>query len=172
MRPIRHLFLGPVTLAVAALLVTATIGHAYPPPAAAATTTQGCPTVAQGSSCPLTFHFVDGAGNPVSGAAVQFTVSGPGSVSPTTGVTNASGDVVTTFTASAGRCGNATITATSGSASTSTVVQVVCAASNVPLPNTSGAPGGTSPLAYIGIVLAMLILVGGAITLRRTRRTA
>jgi len=161
----------PVLLAVVASLATASLARAYPPPATSATTTQSCASVPQGGTCQLTFHFFNGSGQGVSGDNITLTVTGPGSVNPTAGVTNGNGDVNGLFTASNSACGNATVTATdTNGVSTQTVINVVCG-NSAPLPNTSATPSGTNPLVYVGILLAALVLVGGVITLRQTRRT-
>lgn len=159
------------TAAVAALAVNVSNAWAYPPPAAAGSVSQGCSSVSSGNGCTLTFHFVDGSGNPVTGAPVTFTVTGisTATVNPTSGVTDP-GDVSTTFSAGSG-CGTATVTATSATASVQSTVSVVCAASTAPLPNTSTGGPSATPWAVGGALACGLILVVAGVGLTRSRRS-
>jgi hypothetical protein len=157
-------------------MATATAVFAYPTPPASAHETAGCTVVQQGQTCVFTFQFVDSNGNGVTGDTVNFTESGvPGSsVSPTTGVTDP-GFVSTTFTASATNTGTAVITAASGNVSASASTSVVSSGgvqgAGATLPNTSPTPPGPNSLLYLGLGLAVMIILGGAITLRRSRST-
>jgi hypothetical protein len=158
-----------------ASIATATAVSAYPTPPASAHETAGCTVVQQGQTCVFTFQFVDSNGNGVTGDTVNFSESGvPGSsVSPTTGVTDP-GFVSTTFTASATNTGTAVITAASGNVSASASTSVVSSGiqgAGATLPNTSPTPPGPSALLYLGLGLAVMIILGGAITLRRSRST-
>ena len=161
-----------LALAVAAMICSAAIAFAYPPPAASGSLKAGCTTANPGANCLLTFHFVDGSNNPITGAPVVFGDSGvAGSyVTPTSGTTDP-GDVQTTFFAGSTACGTATVTATSGSAVASTSISVPCTGGGT-LPNTGTALPGPSQWIYLLIAAAVLGVLGGAISLRRTRATA
>jgi hypothetical protein len=183
---------GLAASVVIALGLLATAGavtaHAYPTPGDTLAVQATCTTVPQGGTCGVTGTLSDSNGNPVSGETVNWTVSGCGSVDPTTGVTNSQGQVTTTFTASRSCCTPATITATapspSGDITGSTVIQVTCAgqvagltaggAASVGLPNTSGSPSAGSPpfpaWAVSLLVGAVVAILGGAVYLRRGRR--
>jgi len=140
---------------------------AYPPPGATGAETAGCTTVASGGSCSYSFQFA------TAGATVAFAVSGVAgaSVSPTSATTDANGVASTVLSAGTG-CGTATITATSGGATGTAAVNITCASTaGVPLPNTSTGAPGPSPWAIVIAALAALIVAGGALTLRQTRRT-
>ena len=163
-----------VAIASGASIATATAVHAYPQPPASAHETAGCTTVPQGQPCTFTFRFVDANGNGVSGLSVSCSESGvPGSsVSPTNGVTDPGGSVSTTFTASTTNTGTAIITCSSGTVSASATTSVTSGAAGTPLPNTGTSAPGANSLLYLGLGLALMIILGGAITLRRSRSTA
>ncbi|MBJ7596307.1 MAG: Ig-like domain-containing protein [Candidatus Dormibacteraeota bacterium] len=160
-------------MAVAAfsLVGTAAVVSAYTPPGSVLGTTQSCSSTNQGSSCQLQFNLKDANGNPVCNATVTFTVNGvAGSkVRPTTSTTDCNGNVGAAFTAGTG-CGTATITASSPPASTQTTIQVPCNSGGT-LPNTStNAPNAPMwPPALIA--LALFVVAGCGLTLRRMRAT-
>jgi hypothetical protein len=178
---------APLMLVGAAGLASAGIVHAYPPASLTAKETAGCPQMNQGTTCVFTFQFIDQNGNGVSGLPITFTISGvPGtSVSPTTGTTDP-GFVSTTVKASTTNTGLATVTASTsgpkGTASASGTTQIVALPNTgngngngnggTGLPNTSTGAPGTNPLAYLGIGLALMLLLAGAFTLRQTRKAS
>ena len=171
---------APVLLALCAFVLSAAIASAYPPPATSASETSGCASVSPGQSCSFTFRFLNGSGQPASSAQVNFSLSGNvggATVSPQTAVTDSNGDVSASFVAGAGStCGTDTLTATAagganGTASTSVAITVPCTG-GAALPATSTNPPGPSPLVYILIALGVVVVAGGALTLRKTRPVA
>jgi hypothetical protein len=90
-------------------------------------------------------------------------------VAPASATTNCNtGGVAAVFTAGSG-CGTAIVTASSPPASTQVTINVPCAAAT--LPNTSTLPPTTFPWLGVLAALALLCVLGGAITLRQTRTT-
>lgn len=164
-----------LSLALASLAAVGSAGvvSAYTPPGAVLGTTQGCPTDNPGSSCTVIFHLTDMNGQPVCNATVTFTVTGVtgARVSPTTTTTTCpGGDVQAVFSAGTG-CGTATITASSPPASTQTTVNVPCP-SGGSLPPTSTTPPSTPGWALGLVALALMVVAGSGLALRRMRLTS
>jgi len=105
-----------------------------------------------------------------------FTVSGCGSVNPTSGVTNSQGQVTTTYTPGSSCCGTATITATAPSLGATAQTQITVACHNM-LPTTSGTQTlsslrpATPVWALVMMIVALVVLAGSgsAFLLRRKR---
>jgi hypothetical protein len=167
-----RLFGASLALAAVAVLGGTAVVNAYTPPGSVLSATQSCSTAAPGASCNLQFQLKDASGNPVCNATVTFSVSGVAgsTVAPTSATTNCNtGGVAAVFTAGSG-CGTATVTASSPPASTQVTINVPCAAAT--LPNTSTLPPTPSPwLGFVGL-LALLVVAGGGLALRRTRATS
>lgn len=164
--------MASLALATFAVVSGATVASAYTPPGSVLATTQSCSSTNQGASCNLQFQLKDSNGNPVCNATVTFSTSGVSgsSVKPTSATTDCNnGNVQAAFTAGTG-CGTATITASSPPASTRTTISVPCNAGQ--LPNTSTLPP-TTPMWLPGLVgLALVIVAGCGLALRRMRVTA
>jgi hypothetical protein len=156
------------TTAVAFATRTATV-LAYPPPATTATVQgQGCSGLLPGKTCQVMFTEVDGDGKPVPGDKVNWSTQGPGSVSPTTSLTDASGVAVGTFTAGP-TCGSATVNGTSTKASGLTVISVVCP-SGTQAPGGPAAPSTSSPWPLIGAAAgALAVALGMGLLIMRRR---
>lgn len=159
-----------------ALASFATVGSAiavsaYTPPGSVGAVTQGCPTDNSGATCTVKFRFVGPDGQPLCNATVNFTVSG-GSVNPTTAATSCTdGSVQAAFTAGT-TCGDVTLTATSGQASTQTTINVPCSSGGLPPTGMirPATPATWLPLGLGG--LALMVLVGGGLGLRRMRTSS
>ena len=169
-----RLFGASLALAATAVLGGAAVVSAYTPPGSVLSVTQSCSSTSPGATCALQFHLLDSNGNAVCNATVTFTTSGVAgsTVTPAsaqTGSSPCSGNVAALFTAGSG-CGTATITASSPPASTQTTINVPCAAAT--LPNTSTSPPISPPWLGLLAALALLCVLGGAITLRQTRATS
>jgi hypothetical protein len=162
-----------LALAAIAALGVSGVAMAQSGPGPTVTVVTSCTTVNQGSSCTVTFHFQNASGNPETGVLVAFSVTGPGTVNPASATTNASGNVSAVLTASATACGTVTLTATGAgnTGSGQTTLSVPCNSGGT-LPNTSTAPPSAPvwPAPVAGI--ALLVLAGGALTLRRMRAAA
>jgi Invasin, domain 3 len=166
-----RLFGASLALAAVAILGGTAVVNAYTPPGSVLTATSSCSTANPGASCNLTFQLKDANGNPVCDATVTFSVSGVtgSSVAPASATTDCNtGGVAAVFTAGSG-CGTATVTASSPPASTQVTINVPCAAAT--LPNTSTSPPTSPPWLGLLMALAVLGVLGGAITLRQTRAT-
>ena len=162
------------------------VAHAYPPPPASGTLTATCTNTSLGQQCHLVLTVVNPNGTAASGVLAAFSSSGCGSVSPTSGVTDSSGQASTTFTAGAGCCGPSTVTATaSDGASAQTDIGVKCSnaaaaagtAGLSSLPNTGVLPslpsGGGSPRwAWALLVGFAALLMASMTTFRLARRRA
>jgi hypothetical protein len=130
-------------------------------------TTASCipTTAAAGGSVACTFHFTGGAGQ-----AVTFSATGGGAgctvtFSPSSGTTNASGNVTVAVRFGANCSGTITIRAVSGAQNVSTTVTVTGfpAASALPL-------GVPAPFAWVAVLLVGLALVGAALFSFRRRQ--
>jgi Invasin, domain 3 len=166
------LFGASLALAAVAVLGGTAVVRAYTPPGGVLSVTQSCASVSPGASCNLQFQLKDANGTPVCDASVTFATSGVGgsTVTPASATPNCStGNVEALFTAGSG-CGTATVTAASPPASTQTTANVTCA--STPLPNTSTLPPST-PMWLPGLIaLALMVVAGCALALRRMRVTA
>jgi hypothetical protein len=163
-----RLFGASLALAAVAILGGTAVVSAYTSPGSVLSATSSCSTASPGASCNLTFQLKDANGNPEGNATVTFSVSGVAgsSVQPTTATTDASGNVAAVFTAGSG-CGTATVTASSPPASTQVTINVPC--SGATLPNTSTLPPTAFPWLGLVALLAVLVVVGGGVALRRAR---
>jgi Invasin, domain 3 len=167
-----RLFGASLALAAVAILGGAAVVSAYTPPGSVLSATSSCSTANPGASCNLTFQLKDANGNPVCDATVTFSTSGVAgsTVAPASATTDCNtGGVAAVFTAGSG-CGTATVTASSPPASTQVTINVPC--STTPLPNTSTLPPTAFP--WLGLVagLALLVVAGGGVALRRARSTS
>lgn len=178
---------APVALAAGSLLATAHPALAYPSPSCAINVTNGSATTAANGTSTFTFQVLDAAGAAATGQSITFSEGGvAGSLNPTSATSNGSGEVSTTFTAGSA-LGTATVTASdaagacSGSASTNVggggvlgtstggVLGISTTAGSGALPDTSASAPPPSTLIFAGLGLALVILVGGAVALRRSR---
>ncbi len=155
-------------------VLTATSVLAYPPPATTGQLIAACERLNPGSHCVFEFKFLNSSGQAVSGDHVNFFLSGCSgcTLSATSGVTNSNGEVsVTVFTSSSTHAGRATLEAVDSSTPPVTVTAsfTITAAAVTPLPATSAAPAGSSPWLYVVFGLGALVVIGGAVALRRTR---
>lgn len=168
-----RLFGASLALAAVAVVGGTAVVSAYTPPGAVLSVTQSCASVSPGATCNVQFQLKDSNGNPVCNSTTTFATSGVAgsTVTPGSAKTNCStGAVAALFTAGS-QCGTATVTASSPPASTQTTINVTCAAT-VSLPNTSTPPPST-PMWLPGLVaLALLLVAGCAVALRRMRVTA
>jgi Invasin, domain 3 len=158
-----------LALAAAAVLGGTAVVSAYTPPGSVLSATQSCSTANPGASCNLQFQLKDANGIPVCNATVTFSVTGVtgSTVTPASATTNCNtGGVLAVFTAGSG-CGTATVTASSPPASTQVTITVPCAAAT--LPNTSTLPPTAFPWLGLVTLLALLVVAGGGVALRRTR---
>jgi hypothetical protein len=164
-----RVFGASLALATVAVFGATAVVSAYTPPGSVLAVTQSCSTAQPGASCQLQFQLKDANGNPVCDATVTFSTSGVtgSTVSPTSATTNCNtGDVLATFTAGSG-CGTATVTASSPPASAQTTINVPCPVAT--LPNTSTLPPGNGPWLGLVALLALFVVAGGGVALRRTR---
>jgi Invasin, domain 3 len=164
-----RLFGASLALAVVAILGGAVAVSAYTPPGSVLSATSSCSTANPGASCNLTFQLKDASGNPVCDATVTFSTSGVtgSTVAPASATTDCNtGGVAAVFTAGSG-CGTATVTASSPPASTQVTINVPCAAAT--LPNTSTLPPTAFPWLGLVALLAVLVVAGGGVALRRAR---
>jgi Invasin, domain 3 len=167
-----RLFGASLALAAVAVLGGTAVVSAYTPPGSVLSATSSCSTANPGASCNLTFQLKDANGNPVCDATVTFSTSGVtgSTVTPASATTDCNtGGVAAVFTAGSG-CGTATVTASSPPASTQITINVPCA--GITLPNTSTLPPST-PMWLPGIVaLALALVAGCGLALRRMRVTS
>lgn len=164
--------LGSIVGAAALGILTASVALAYPAPAASGSLVSGCSSVNESSSCVYTYQFLTASGGAVSGATTTFVVSGVlgASVNPTSATTNSSGQASTTLS-TATACGTGTITASVTGVTVTTSVTVTCAATTATLPATGTAPPGPAAWLYAIFGMAALVVIAGAVTLRRTRQS-
>ena len=172
-----------LALVAAACFGTASLVLAYPPPSCSISQTGGPATMTSGTTASFTFQVLDANGNPDGGQSITFTESGvAGTLNPTSTTTGSDGNAVTAFTAG-NSPGQAHITATDSAGGCAGSATVTVGAGGVlgistgngsgsgSLPNTSpGAPGPNTAL-ILGLGLAVMVLLGGAVTLRRSRFT-
>ena len=173
--------------AVAALIAGGGRALAYPPAGYTGTVTVGCTRANPSEACNAWFTLTSPKGAPAPGVAVHFSVAGCGAVTPTSGVTDSSGEVLVTFIARSACCGPATVTATAQSVdvTVSTLVTVVCAGVKSVTAPTTGAGGGSNPAVTIetvaghaappaGFIAGTLLIASGAVLVvlanRRRRR--
>jgi hypothetical protein len=163
------------SIATFATLLGGSSAHAYPQPGYAGVLSATCTIASQGQQCPVTFTLTQPGGQPAAGVAAQFTVSSCGTVSPTTGTTDANGQFTTMFTAGQRCCGTATVTATAPSVGVTVQTQITITCPGL-LPATGSAtppPGHVpSPWAPATLLAAALALVAGLAALLITRRRA
>lgn len=164
--------LGSVVGAAALGILTASVALAYPAPAASGSLVSGCSSVNEGSSCVYTDQFLTASGGAVSGATATFVVGGVLgiSVNPTSATTNSSGQASTTLS-TASSCGTGTITASVTGVTVTTSVNVPCSAVTTSLPATATAPPGPAAWLYAIFGIAAIVVVAGAVALRRTRQS-
>jgi hypothetical protein len=164
--------LGSVVGAAALGILTASVALAYPAPAASGSLVSGCSSVNEGSSCVYTDQFLTAGGGAVSGATATFVVGGVLgiSVNPTSATTNSSGQASTTLS-TASSCGTGTITASVTGVTVTTSVNVPCSAVTTSLPATATAPPGPAAWLYAIFGIAAIVVVAGAVALRRTRQS-
>jgi hypothetical protein len=168
-------FVAPMVLAVGGLAGAASSALAFDAIGASANfVSSSCTSPAVGQACTYTFHFREFSGQPMVGCPATFT-GAPGAVNPTGAVTDSSGNVSTQFTASA--AGPAVVAVSCSGVSASTSPTIVAAAGGTPntgigLPNTGTSAPGANPALFLGLGLAVMVLLGGAVSLRRSRRTA
>jgi hypothetical protein len=94
------------------------------------------------------------------------------SMNPTQSTTDCNGNVQSLFSAGSG-CGTATITATAvNTGATAQTTDTVTCATTTTLPNTSTVPPTTSAWWLALLALALLVLGGSGVALRRMRSTA
>jgi hypothetical protein len=165
--------LGSVVGAAALGILTASVALAYPAPAASGSLVSGCSSVNEGSSCVYTDQFLTASGGAVSGATATFVVGGVLgiSVNPTSATTNSSGQASTTLSTATSACGTATITASVTGVTVTTSVTVPCSAVTTSLPATATAPPGPAAWLYAIFGIAAIVVVAGAVALRRTRQS-
>ena len=122
-------------------------------------------TVAAGGSVTCTAHFLGGVDQTVTYSATGGGAGCTVTFSPSSGTTNASGNVTTTVKFGANCSGTISLRAASGAQNVSTTVTVTAfpAASALPL----GAP---APFAWVAVLLAGLALVGAALFSFRRRQ--
>jgi Invasin, domain 3 len=164
-----RLFGASLALAAVAILGGTAVVNAYTPPGSVLSATSSCSTASPGASCNLQFQLKDASGNPVCNATVTFSVTGVtgSTVAPASATTDCNtGGVAAVFTAGSG-CGTATVTASSPPASTQVTINIPC--SGTTLPNTSTLPPTAFPWLGLVGVLALLVVAGGGVALRRTR---
>ena len=132
-------FVGAAFAVIPALAYTGTAGTSA---------STGSSTVAPGGNTTFTAHFTGG-----SGQAVTYSATGGGSgctvtFNPTSGTTDASGNVTTTVTFGSGCSGTIALGAVSGAQNVSTTITV------------SGLPAASTqvPVSYPGLWLALLAL--------------
>ena len=87
-----------VGTAVAAISIPISVS-AYPPPPGSGVVKVACSSAQPGSSCPVAFQFVNANGQPESNVLATFTVSGPGTVTPPSKLTDSSGQVQVVYNA-------------------------------------------------------------------------
>lgn len=164
--------LGSVVGAAALGILTASVALAYPAPAASGSLVSGCSSVNEGSSCVYTDQFLTAGGGAVSGATATFVVGGVLgiTVNPTSATTNSSGQASTTLS-TASSCGTGTITASVTGVTVTTSVTVPCSAVTTSLPATATAPPGPAAWLYAIFGIAAIVVVAGAVALRRTRQS-
>lgn len=164
--------LGSVVGAAALGILTASVALAYPAPAASGSLVSGCSSVNEGSSCVYTDQFLTAGGGAVSGATATFVVGGVLgiTVNPTSATTNSSGQASTTLS-TASSCGTGTITASVTGVTVTTSVNVPCSAVTTSLPATATAPPGPAAWLYAIFGIAAIVVVAGAVALRRTRQS-
>ncbi len=154
---LRALALPLLALALAVTWAGARPVAAYSP--AGGVLGASCSNAQPGQSCTITATFTGPNGQPLAGVQAVATVSGCGSVSPTSTTTDANGTATFTFTASTtGCCGKAVITVTAGGQTAQTVINATCAGT---LPQTSALPPPTDPPSHRGLV-AMLLGIAAA----------
>jgi Invasin, domain 3 len=167
-----RLFGASLALAVVAILGGTAVVSAYTSPGSVLSATSSCSSASPGASCNLTFQLKDANGNPECNATVTFSTSGVAgsTVAPASATTDCNtGGVAAVFTAGSG-CGTATVTASSPPASAQVTINVPCAAAT--LPNTSTVPPST-PMWVPGLVaLALMVVAGCGLALRRIRVTS
>jgi hypothetical protein len=161
---LKKLVLGSgLALVAVALATVPALAYVGTPGATCATSSI---TVAAGGSVTFTSHFLGGAGQPVTFSA---TGGGPGTsvtFNPPSGTTDASGNVTTTATFSAGSSGTVTLTATTGAQNCGTALAAT------PYPAAASLPLGVpAPFAWLAGLLVGLALVGAALFGRRRRQT-
>ena len=169
---IRRLSLS-LALACVAAFGSVAVVSAYTSPGSTLVVTQSCSSANQATTCHLAFRLLAANGSPEANATVTFSVTGVSgaTVTPTSATTDAAGNVLTAFSAGLTGCGTATITASSPPASAQTTVNVPCN-SNGGLPNTSASPPTTPTWLPFLAALALMIVAGSALALRRMRVTA
>jgi hypothetical protein len=170
-----RLRLWGASLALAAIAALGVSGVAMAASTGGPTVTvvSSCTTVNQGTSCTVTFHFQDANGNPETGVLAAFSVTGPGTVNPASATTNASGNVSAVLAASTTACGAVTLTVTgAGNTGSGQATLSVPCNSGGTLPNTSTAPPSAPVWPAPVAAMALLVLAGGALTLRRMRAAA
>jgi hypothetical protein len=185
--------LGSIVGAVALGILTSSIALAYSVPSLTGSEITGCSKVALNSNCVYTYQFLSGTGVLASGASVTFSVSGVlgASVSPAGQTAGSNGKASTTFSPGTSTCGTGTITATASStvtvgtsvatptATVSTSVFVTCPLPGTgtgtgtapPLPFTGTDPPGPNAWLYVIFGIATLVVITGAVMLRRTRQS-
>jgi hypothetical protein len=157
---LRKLVLGSgLAMFAIGIAVTPVLAYVGTPGATCATSSV---TVQAGGTITFTAHFLGGAGQ-----TVTFSASGgSGTVTfnPPTAVTNASGDVSTQVTFSAGSSGNVTLTGTVGAQNCGLVEAVTAfpAASYLPL-------GVPVSFVWVAVLLLGVALVGAAVLGGRRR---
>ena len=144
-----------MALTAVAMAIVPALAYTGTPGTSASTTPT---TISAGGSVAFHVHFLGGAGQ-----TVTFSVTGGGAgctetFSPTTGTTNANGDVTTAihFGTSCGGVLAATATAGAQNVTTNVTVTPFPAASSLPL-------GIPAPFAWIAALLVGLALVGGSL---------
>ena len=157
---LKKLVLGSgLALVAVAIAIVPAFAYVGTPGTSASTSST---TVVAGGSLTFSAHFPVAAG-----AAVTYSVSGGGTsctatFNPTSGTTDASGNVTTTVTFGANCSGTVTLMAVSGVMNVSTAVTVSAfpAASSLPL-------GVPVPVAWAAVLLVGVALVGASIVGRR-----
>jgi hypothetical protein len=168
---------SPTTTATVTPTVTGTPSAAHTITVSAAPQTLGC----QGSAFITAVVRTEGGANVADGTQVVLTTS-LGSISPSTAAT-LGGGVLAVLTAPANEGGTATITATSGTVTGQTTVQINCAQQTptpipptaTPVPPTGIAPPATGdagllssgPGTYVGVILLMIAALGSIAVVRQ-----
>lgn len=157
----KRLVLGSgLALVAVGIAIAPVLAYVGTPGASCATSTT---TVVAGGSLTFTAHFLGGIGQTVTFSASGGT--GTVTFNPTTAVTNATGDVSTTATFSAGSSGTVNLIGTVGAQNCSAGAAVTA------FPAASSLPGGLPvPFAWMAVLLLGAGLVGAAALAGRRRQ--
>jgi hypothetical protein len=153
---LRKLVLGSgMALAAVAMTVVPALAYSGTPGTSASTSPT---TVAAGGTVTFSAHFLGGAGQAVTFSAVGGGAGCTATFNPTSGTTDASGNVATVVTFGSNCGGVLDMTAVAGAQNVTTQVTITAfpAASSLPL-------GIPVPFAWMAVLLMGLVLVGASL---------